>query len=88
MEEIKTIEYVVGALGLLFFIGMGVVLGYLWNELRWRNKENKKDMVELVAGHIESTEDIEDYMNREEICADDKGIIKTPSSLKNLRQKE
>ncbi len=74
MEETKTIEYIIGGLGLLFFIGIGAVLGYLWNELRWRNKETKRDMVELVAGHIESTEDIETGDN--------------PLSLKNLKQKE
>ncbi len=73
MEETKTIEYIIGGLGLLFFIGIGALLGYLLNELRWRNRENKRDMVELVAGHQIDTKD---YMNRKEICADDKGNIK------------
>ena len=74
MEETKTVEYIIGAIGLLFFIGIGALLGYLTNELRWRNKESKGGMVGLIAGHQIDTKD---YMNRKEICADDKGNIKT-----------
>jgi len=51
MEEIKTIEYIIGGLGLLFLIGFGVALGYLWNELRHRMKEDKKNMQEMVRAH-------------------------------------
>jgi len=63
---------------------VGVALGYLWNELRWRNKDEKRLMVDMIDGHDESMKSVEDYMNREEISADDKGAVRTSSSLKNL----
>jgi len=83
MEETKTVEYIIGGLGLLFFIGIGALLGYLWNELRWRTREDKRLMIDMIDSHEKSTKD---YMNREEICANDKGVVRTSSSLKNLEQ--
>ena len=51
MEEMKFSEYIVGALGLLFFIGMGVLLGYLINELRWKARETKRQMIDMIDDH-------------------------------------
>ena len=59
-EETKTIEFILGALGLLFFIGMGVVLGYLWNELRHCAKEDKRHMLDMINSHEKSMKNFGD----------------------------
>ena len=64
MEEMKFSEYIVGALGLLFFIGMGVLLGYLINELRWKARETKRMMIDQIDGHEIAMNSI--YSNRAE----------------------
>ena len=51
MEETTTIEYIIGGLGLLFLIGIGVLLGYLWSELKWKARETKRMMIDQIDGH-------------------------------------
>jgi len=85
MEETKTIEYVIGGLGLLFFIGVGVALGYLWNELRHRMKEDKKNMAGLIYDHVEHAHPSHMYTKEHKDARKDGN---NPLSLKNLKQKE